>query len=150
MKKLSLLVVAMVVTFSAAFAQIHNPVKWEVAQKKLNNKEGVVFIKATIQNGWNIYSQNVPDGGPIPTSFAFKPSKDFTLNGKTAEPKAQTKYEDVFQMNVPYFTREVVFQQRVKLNGNKPTTVSGTVEWQACDANQCLPPDEYNFTVTIK
>ncbi|HMR18846.1 MAG TPA: protein-disulfide reductase DsbD family protein [Sphingobacterium sp.] len=150
MKKFSLLVVAVLITITGAFAQIHNPVKWSVAQKRLNNKEGVVFIKATIQPGWNIYSQNVPDGGPIPTSFSFKSSKDYSLNGKTAEPKAQTKYEEVFAMTVPYFTKEVVFQQKVKLNANKPTTVTGSVEWQACDATQCLPPDEYNFTVTIK
>lgn len=150
MKKFSLLLVAVLVTVTGAFAQIHNPVKWSVAQKKLSSTEGVVFIKATIQPGWNIYSQNVPDGGPIPTSFAFKSSKDYTLDGKTAEPKAKTKYEDVFQMTVPYFTQEVIFQQKVKLNANKPTTVSGAVEWQACDDTQCLPPDEYNFTVTIK
>lgn len=150
MKKISLFIGAILMTITAAFAQIHNPVKWEVAQKKLNNKEGVVFIKATIQNGWHIYSQNVPSGGPIPTSFTFKPSKDFSLNGKTAEPKPNTKYEEVFNMDVPYFSRQVVFQQKVKLNSNKPTTVSGAVEWQACDADQCLPPDEYNFTVTIK
>ena len=150
MKKFSLVIVAILVAVTGAFAQIHNPVKWEVAQKKLNSKEGDVFIKATIQNGWHIYSQTVPSGGPIATSFSFKPSKDFVLNGKTAEPKANTKYEEVFDMNVPYFTRQVVFQQKVKLNSNKPTSVSGTVEWQACDANQCLPPDEYNFTVTIK
>lgn len=150
MKKLSLLIVAVLTTFTGALAQVHNPVKWSVAQKKLNSSEGVVFIKATIQSGWHIYAQNVPKGGPIPTSFTFKPSKDYTLNGKTAEPKAKTKYEEVFQMNVPYFTQEVIFQQRVKLNSNKATTVSGSVEWQACDVIQCLPPDEYNFTLTIK
>ncbi len=150
MKKLSLLIVAVWITIGSAVGQIHKPVKWSVAQKKLNAKEGVVFIKATIQSGWNIYSQNVPEGGPIPTSFTFKPSKDYVLYGKTAEPKPKTKYEDVFKMNVPYFTQEVIFQQKVKLNTNKPTTVSGTVEWQACDKTQCLPPDEYNFTVTIK
>jgi hypothetical protein len=150
MKKFSLLVVAVLITITGAVAQIHNPVKWTVAQKKLNSKEGVVFIKATIQSGWNIYSQNVADGGPIPTSFTFKPSKEYTLDGKTAEPKAKTKYEEVFEMNVPYFTQEVIFQQKVKLTANKATTVSGTVEWQAGDATQCLPPDEYNFTVTIK
>jgi len=150
MKKISLTIVAVLMVMTGAFAQIHNPVKWSVAQKKLNSKEGVVFIKATIQNGWNIYSQNVPDGGPLPTVFTFKPSKEYSLNGKTAEPKPKTKYEEVFKMNVPYFTQEVVFQQKVKLNSTKPTTVSGTVEWQACDKNQCLPPDEYNFTVTIK
>lgn len=149
MKKIGLLVVAVLLTVSAAFSQIHNPVKWTVASKKINSKEAVVFIKATIQNGWNIYSQHVADGGPIPTSFNFATSKDFTLNGKVAEPKAKIKHEEVFKMDVPYFTTEVVFQQKVKLNkGN--AVVKGTVEWQACDKTQCLPPDEYNFSVTIK
>lgn len=149
MKNLSLLVVAFAMMVTGAFAQVHNPVKWEVAHKKLNSKEAVVFVKATIQSGWHIYSQNVPKGGPIATSFTFNSSKDFALDGKTAEPKPATKYEEVFEMNVPYFTRQVVFQQRVKLNSKTPVKVAGTVEWQACDANQCLPPDEYNFAVTI-
>jgi DsbC/DsbD-like thiol-disulfide interchange protein len=150
MKKLSLLIVAVVMTMSAAIAQVQTPVKWQVASKKINSKEAVVLIKATIQNGWHIYGQNVADGGPLPTTFTFKNSKDYTLNGKPVENvKAKTKYEDVFKMNVPYFTNEVVFQQKVKLNG-KQTNVSGTVEFMACDKTQCLPPDEYNFTVAIK
>ncbi len=151
MKKFSLFVVALFMTVTAAFAQIHNPVKWTVASKKLNSKEAVVFVKATIENGWHIYAQNVPDGGPVPTTFTFNPSKDFTLNGATTPTtKAKSKYEDTFKMNVPYFNQEVVFQQKIKLNSNKPTTVSGTVEFMSCDKTRCLPPDEYNFTVTIK
>lgn len=149
MKKFSLLIVAVLVTVTGALAQIHNPVKWTVGQKKLKNNEAIVFVKATIQNGWNIYSQNVADGGPIPTKFTFSPSKEYTLVGPTAEPTAKTKYEEVFKMNVPYFTTEVIFQQKVKLVKGT-ATVKGMVEWQACDKSQCLPPDEYNFTVTVK
>lgn len=150
MKKLGLLIVAVVMTMSAAIAQVQTPVKWQVASKKINSKEAVILIKATIQNGWHIYGQNVAEGGPLATTFTFKNSKDYTLNGKPVENvKAKTKYEDVFKMNVPYFTNEVVFQQKVKLNG-KQTNVSGTVEFMACDKTQCLPPDEYNFTVAIK
>lgn len=151
MKKFSLLIVAVLLSFTAAVAQIHTPVKWTVASKKLNDKEAVVFIKATIQNGWHIYGQNVPDGGPIPTSFTYKASKDFSLNGSTTpSTKAKSKYEEVFKMNVPYFNQEVVFQQKVKLSAKKATTITGAVEFMACDKTQCLPPDEYNFSVTIK
>jgi len=150
MKKLGLLIVAVVMTMSAAIAQVQTPVKWQVASKKINSKEAVILIKATIQNGWHIYGQNVPDGGPMPTTFTFKNSKGFTLNGKPIESvKAKSKYEEVFKMTVPYFHNEVIFQQKVKLNGKK-TSVSGTVEFMACDKTQCLPPDEYNFTVAIK
>ncbi|MCA5005984.1 protein-disulfide reductase DsbD domain-containing protein [Sphingobacterium bovistauri] len=150
MKKLSLLFAAVLMTISAAFAQIQSPVKWQVASKKLNSKEAVVLIKATIQSGWHIYGQNVADGGPVSTTFKFENNKGFTLNGKPVENvKPKSKYEEVFKMNVPYFTNEVVFQQKVKLTG-KQASVSGTVEYMACDKNQCLPPDEYNFTVAIK
>lgn len=149
MKKFSLLIVAVLLTVTGALAQIHNPVKWSVAHKKLNSKEAVIFIKATIQNGWNIYSQTVADGGPLPTKFTFPTSKEYTLNGKTIEPTPKVKHEEVFKMDVPYFTNEVVFQQKVKLVKGT-ATVKGMVEWQACDKSQCLPPDEYNFTVTVK
>ena len=149
MKKLSLLVVAVLFTLTGAFAQIHTPVKWSVASKKISNSEAVIFIKATIDQGWHIYGQNVPDGGPISTSFTFSTAKEYSLNGKVAAPAPQSKYEKEFKMNVPYYAKEVVFQQKVKLNG-KQATVKGTVEFMACDKTQCLPPDEYSFNVTIK
>lgn len=150
MKKALLAFTLVFFALSGAFAQIHTPVKWTVATKKLNNNEAVVFIKATIDNGWHIYSTAVPSGGPIATSFAFAKSNDFTLTGKTMEPKPQSKYEEVFKMDVPYHNKEVVFQQKIKLNGNKATKVSGTVEFMACDKTKCLPPDEYSFSVTVK
>jgi len=149
MKKLILLMTAVLFAVTGAFAQIHKPVKWTVASKKLNNNEAIVYVKATIQNGWHIYSQNIKDGGPIPTSFTFAKSGDYGIIGKTAEPKPKVKHEEVFKMDVGYFTNEVIFQQKVKLNKGT-ATVRGTVEWQACDASQCLPPDDYAFAVTIK
>lgn len=149
MKKLSLLIVIVLFTAAGAVAQIYNPVKWSVASKKLNDKEAVVFIKATIEKGWHIYGLNVPNGGPIATSFAFQPSKDYNLHGKVAAPAPQSKFEKAFDMNVTYYAKEVTFQQKIKLNKGQ-TTVKGTVEFMACDAERCLPPEEYAFNVTIK
>jgi DsbC/DsbD-like thiol-disulfide interchange protein len=149
MKKLTLLIAVLFFAISGAVAQIHDPVKFTVASKKLNSKEAVIFIKATIQDGWHIYSQNIAENVPNPTVFTFTPSKDYTLNGKTAEPKPAMKYEEVFKMNVGYFKKEVIFQQKVKLNKGT-TTVKGNVEYQACDKTQCLPPTDYAFSVVIK
>lgn len=149
MKKVVL--VAMVLCFAAtgAFAQILKPVSWQFGAKKISKDEAVVFMKATMDEGWHIYSQHVEEGGPIKTSFAFNPSADFTLVGKAAEPKPKTKYEEVFSMDVGYFDKEVVFQQKIKLKKGA-TTVKGAVEFMACDANQCLPPDEVEFAVAVK
>lgn len=149
MKKVALAVVILFVAATGVSAQILKPVKWQFGAKKINDSEAVVFMKATIDNGWHIYSQNIEEGGPIKTSFTFSPSPDYALVGKPAEPKPKTKHEEVFGMDVSYFDKEVVFQQKIKLKKGA-TTVSGAVEFMACDANQCLPPDEVEFSVAVK
>ena len=149
MKKVVLAVAILCFAATGAFAQILNPVKWQFGAKKINETEAVVFMKATMDQGWHIYSQHVDEGGPIPTSFTFNPSADFDVVGKTAEPAPKTKYEEVFSMDVGYFDKEVVFQQKVKLKKGA-ATVKGAVEFMACDAEQCLPPDEVEFTVAVK
>jgi hypothetical protein len=149
MKKLLLVLMAVLFT-TAAFAQIETPVKWSYTAKKLNATEAVVFVKATIDEGWHIYSQNVKPGGPVATTFTFAPSKAYTLVGKTAEPKAITQYESAFKMNVSYFENSVIFQQRVKLKSAGATTVNGKVEFMTCNDRKCLPPDEVEFSIPVK
>lgn len=149
MKKLGLLVAALVITIGA-FAQIETPVKWSYAAKRISPTEAVVLLKATIQPGWHIYSQNVKAGGPIKTSFTFTPSKNYTLAGKTIEPTPKTKYEEGFKMNVGYFEKEVVFQQKIKLKSTSATEVKGILEYAVCNKIGCLPPEELTFNIPIK
>src|SRR5215469_11228214 len=99
MKKFFLLAAILMIS-ACAFAQIESPVKWSYASKRISNTEAVVFLRATIQDGWHIYSMNVNEGGPIKTSFTFAPSKEYTLDGKTSEPQAISKYEKAFSMDV--------------------------------------------------
>lgn len=147
MKKL-LLVLAVMLTVAGAFAQVQGHVTWAYAAKKVSTTEAVVLLKATIDNGWHIYSLNVKDGGPIKTSFKFKPSKEFKLVGKIIEPKPIVKYDPNFKMNLTYFENSVVFQQRIKLTGKK-ATVKGTLEYMTCNDHQCLPPEDVDFTVQV-
>lgn len=148
-KALFLVVVAVLFVMNGASAQILTPVKWTYGAKKINETEAVVFLRAKMDDGWHIYSQDVEDGGPIKTSFTFAESKDYVLVGKTAQPKPKTKFEDVFDMDVSYFDKDVVFQQRVKLIKGA-TVVRGTLEYMACDASSCLPPEEVTFAIAIK
>src|SRR6185312_8820009 len=124
MKKL-LMLAALWVISPRLHAQIETPVKWSYAAKKINNTEAVIFLKATIQDGWHIYSANLKDGGPIKTSFTFSPSKEYLLAGKLSEPTPLTKYEKAFGMNVTYFEKSVVFQQRIKLRSAKASVIKG-------------------------
>jgi len=149
MKRLTLVFALLLFTVLGASAQIETPVTWSYAQKKISKTEAIVYLKATIQDGWHIYSQNVKPGGPVKTTIKFNPSKEFTKVGTTTEPKPVSKFEKVFDMSVGYFEKQVIFQQKIKLN--KPaTTVSGTIEFMVCDESRCLPPDEVKFSVQVK
>ena len=149
MKKISLILAMVCFTIAGAYAQIEKPVTWSYVAKKVSKTEAVLYLKASIDDKWHIYSQNVKDGGPVKTTFAFSPSKDFSLVGKTIEPKAIVKYEDTFKMNVSYFENQVVFQQKIKLN-KSTTVVKGKVEFMTCNDKQCLPPEEIEFSVPVK
>ncbi|QQL49285.1 protein-disulfide reductase DsbD N-terminal domain-containing protein [Mucilaginibacter ginkgonis] len=148
MKRLLLVIVTMFL-FGAAHAQILTPVKWSYAAKKTSATEATIFIRATIDNGWHIYSQTVKEGGPIKTDIKFKPSKSFKLVGPVTEPKPMSKFENAFKMNVTYFEKEVVFTQKVKLTAGN-TTIKGQLEYMTCNDRQCLPPEDVDFTVAIK
>lgn len=150
MKKLILTLFIFLSVSSVSLSQILNPVQWQFGSKKINEKEAVIFVKATMDDGWHIYSLNVPEGGPIKTTFSFKQDDAFSLVGKTLEPEPKLKYEEVFAMNVPYFDKEVVFQQKIRLDRQADVKVRGVVSFAACDAERCLPEDEVEFVVAVK
>jgi DsbC/DsbD-like thiol-disulfide interchange protein len=149
MKKATLLFTMLLFTVLGASAQIETPVTWSYAFKKTSSTTAVVYLKATIQDGWHIYSQKVKEGGPTKTTIKFNTSKEYTKVGATIEPKPIIKFEKVFDMNVGYFEKQVIFQQQVKLN-KAATTVSGTIEFMTCDDSRCLPPEEIKFSVQVK
>ena len=149
MKRLFTIIGLLSLIHLSASSQILKPVTWAYAAKKTGTNTATLYIKATIDGGWHLYSQFVKDGGPVKTSFTFSPAKGYTLIGKTIEPKPITKYESTFSMNVSYFEKSVIFQQKVKLNA-KSTIVKGKVEFMVCDDKQCLPPEEIEFNVAVK
>lgn len=149
MKKTTILCCLAMLLSMSAFSQILKPVTWSYAAKKTSATEATVFIKATIDKGWHLYSQFVKDGGPVKTTFTFPAASAYTLVGKTVEPKPITKFESTFKMDVSYFENAVIFQQKVKLKGKNPI-VKGSVEFMVCDDKQCLPPDQVDFSVPVK
>jgi len=128
-------------------AQIETPAKWSYGAKKINNVEAVIFLKATIEDGWHVYSAYQKPGGPTKTSFAFSSSPDFDLLGKVNEPKPITVFDKVFEINVSYFEKSVVFQQKIKLKADQ-TVVKGKLSYMVCSNQKCIP-DEINFSIPV-
>lgn len=148
MKNLITLILGFIV-FNKVQAQIEKPVKWSYAAKKINAKEALLYLKADIQSRWHIYSVSQQPGGPVKTSIIFNKSKDFTLLGEIIEPKPIQKHEEVFDMDVFYFEKSVVFQQKIKLKGSQ-TTVKGNVEFMVCTTEQCLPAETIEFSIKVE
>ncbi|MES2107757.1 MAG: protein-disulfide reductase DsbD domain-containing protein [Bacteroidota bacterium] len=148
MKKIILFILSSFI-YTISYSQIEAPVKWSYAAKKISDSEAVIFIKASIDKGWHIYSQHINDGGPAKTSITFKTGDAFALNGSTIEPKPASKYEKTFSMNVAYFEKNVIFQQKVKLKSGRASVI-GTINYMACNDHECLPPEDIEFTIAIK
>ncbi|MES2458351.1 MAG: protein-disulfide reductase DsbD domain-containing protein [Bacteroidota bacterium] len=149
LRLLMMAVASMVFSVNILKAQIMNPVKWSYAAKLGAGGVATIYLKASIEEGWHVYSVNQKPGGPQKTVFTFAKSPAYTLIGKVTEPKPLAKFEEVFDIQVMYFSNEVVFQQKVKLKG-KQATVKGKVGFMACTDQQCLPPDEVEFSVLVK
>jgi len=148
MKVTGLIIVFLIITsVSKAQFKITSPVKWSYAASKAKNSEVVVYLKATIENGWHIYAQN---GGPksLETSFIFAKAKNYTIVGSTVEPKPAVKFEQALKSNVTYFEKSVVFQQKVKLTNNK-AIVKGKLEFTVCNAKECRPAEEIAFSIPV-
>jgi thiol:disulfide interchange protein DsbD len=148
MKRVLIALIALTLSFGAK-AQIESHVKWSYAAKKISATEAVVFLKATIDDKWHIYGLDVKDGGPIKTSFTFAPSKEYSLVGKPIQPTPIKKYESTFKMDVTYFEKSVVFQQKIKLKSANATAVKGQLEYMTCNDQKCLPPEDIDFSIPL-
>lgn len=130
--------------------QAQGVVRWSFSAKKLSATEAVLYMKASIGGAWHLYSVNQSEGGPMKTSFTFEPSANYVLVGKVTEPKPKSMFDQNFGIEVLYFEKEVVFEQKVKLKAAKELVIKGKVEFMACDDSQCLPPEEKEFSITVK
>ena len=125
-------------------SQIFEPVKWSTSVEKISEKEYNLVATAVIESGWNIYSQKVAKGGPIPTTFFFNEKDGYTLSGKTIEEKGHTKMDPTFNIEVKSFSNKAKFVQRVKLINDKKT-IDASVEFMVCMDTRCLPPKEVDL-----
>jgi len=130
-------------------AQIAHPVKFTYSSKRIGENEAIIYINAHIEDGWQIYSLNMEEGGPIKTSIVFESSNDYQLVGNTTESDPVVKYDDRFRMTIGYFKREAKFAQKVKFGKGK-VKVEGRIEYMVNNDRICLPPERIKFSHIIE
>jgi len=132
------------------WGQILDPVDWKFSQEKTGEEEFTLVFTADIEKHWHLYSQHLPEGGPIPTSFTFEPSESYQLLGEVEEVSdAENKYDASFDMELKMFSNEAVFKQRIRLLSGGEATLKGSLEYMCCDDERCLPPKEEEFSFTL-
>lgn len=127
-------------------AQILNPVQSRVEWKNLSAGEAELRIQLTIEEGWHVYSTHMPEGGPVSASLKWTETKGITPVGELkGRGKEEAKFDDIFGMDVRYYSGSVTFVQRVRYTGNQ-YNVAGSFTYGACDAQTCIPPTKVPFS----
>ncbi len=144
-----LFTVFLLTTALLGYSQIVEPVKWSFSQNKISDNEFELLFTATIEKGWHMYSTDLPEGGPIKTSFYFENVENAELVGEPSPNKEVIEeFDNSFQMDLRWFEEEVTFSQKVKVSG--AGTVAGYVEFMSCDDETCTPPMEAEFSFALE
>jgi thiol:disulfide interchange protein DsbD len=146
MKKYVFLATCFMVFFYAANAQILEPVKWNFQLKDHSATEKTLNFTATIAPNWHIYDMDMPEDGPIATSFTFETLTGATLVGQPAATvKPSVIHSEMFGMDLRQYEQTVTFVQKIKITDSRKFAVQGFVTFMACDDEKCLAPEDIPF-----
>ena len=134
----------------SANAQMFDPVHFTSELRMRQHNEGDIIFSATIDGGWHVYSNNIPEGGPTPASFHKVTMKGMETAGALRTATTPVKvFDEMFQMEVRYFEHKVTFIQPVRFTA-ADYSVDCYLEYGACNDEMCLPPSEVRLTKSGK
>ncbi len=145
MKRRNTLFILFTLLFSLTAMAQQNPVRFSVQQKQVSPTEVEVIFTAKIDQGWHVYSTNLPADGPTSASLHVDKAEGVTPVGKlTTRGKELNVYDKTFEMKLRYFENSVGFVQRYKITA-KTYSIKGYLEYGACNDEMCLPPTQVEF-----
>jgi thiol:disulfide interchange protein len=148
MRKL-LILISFFLFASYVSAQIYDPVTWDFTYEKKGDKQYELIFTANIEKNSHIYSMDIPSGGPIPTSFRIDSLPGFRLDGKTFEvTKPVEVMDDAFGFKIKTFSTTAEFRQKITAL-TSAFTVTGAVNYMACNNATCSPPKDVEFSIKI-
>src|SRR5690606_1472536 len=107
---------------TSSYAQILNPVTWQVALSKTEVKVGdeiEVVFKATVDPLWYIYAQDLePDCGPLLTQARFNEATNIQAVAKLRAINPKPKHDQIFGCDVKVLEGKGELRQRIKITGN--------------------------------
>lgn len=151
MKRILAILMLVVLSSTALFSQILEPIKWSFELKNTSKTTADIILKSSIDEGWHLYGMDIPKDGPRPTSIVFESIKGAKLEGKVqSKSKLKEVYDPNFDMKLSWYANEAVFVQKISFTDASKVRVTGYVEFMACDDQSCLPPAQESFDLGSK
>ncbi len=122
----------------AAFSQDH-PVTWKLSPPSQSGTSLVAKLDATIEEGWHLYSQTQPAGGPVPTSIAVVGAR-YALSAKPRAPEPDHIPDRNFNIISEVYSDSVRFSLPLHRAGTARDSLRISVRYQACTNRVCMPP----------
>ncbi|MCG9972166.1 protein-disulfide reductase DsbD family protein [Christiangramia crocea] len=145
MKRLKLVMAFVMLALGiSAYGQVTEAPEWkaEIRDKSFDAGDTItVKFTAKIPDKWYLYSSDFnPDLGPTVTEFQFDENPEFKVIDSVVPVGAKRKYDEIFEGEYTYFTKEAVFKQKIEIQGKDPV-INAVVSYQICsDENgQCIP-----------
>ncbi|MDD3300883.1 MAG: cytochrome c biogenesis protein CcdA [Bacteroidales bacterium] len=146
LKRLILILFATTLPFVCTLAQIKEPVKLTASIKDSSADNAELLFTAVTQDGWHIYSTNLPSGGPSSTTIQLDTLIGAELVGQLTPGKGETEeFDTVFEMQLRYFDKKGTFTQKVRITDPLNYKITGSLNYSACNDESCLPPTDYMF-----
>ncbi len=145
-RKTILSLAAIMLCCNMGFAQMVDPIKWETELKMVSDNEAELVFNATIDEGWHLYTTEIPESGPTPATISFSSTEGVELIGElTPVGDVVREFDSMFEMELSYFSNAGSFVQRLSIADPENYKVAGYLEFAACNDQNCLPPTQLPF-----
>lgn len=141
--------------FSAGISQGQEAVSFELVTNLSEVRPDTTFsviLRASMGDGWHLYSMDLPPGGPIPTKIWVEENDVFLPAGDPEQPEPIPWFDKNFDMETSYFEGKVDFIVPVKVKGSAPAgrqELTVKVRFMVCNDSSCLPPQTKAFAESL-
>ena len=149
MKLFKLLILTLLLAVPAMAQQ--QPVSWKAEAVQVEGNTYEIRATGTISGNWHIYDlSDYGYSGPNGTIFTIDAGDKVKLLGDPyISSTVHRGFDEVFGIEIGTCEGPVVIAQQVELLQGNEVTVPVTVEWQACNDENCIPPDDVTLDVTL-
>ncbi|MCL1675273.1 thioredoxin family protein [Elizabethkingia meningoseptica] len=131
-------------------AQIKDVVKWTYQLNKISDTEYEAVLTAKMDNGWHLYSKDLPPDSGIPTEMKVTSKDVQPVGGFREEGKKIEEFSEAFGAQIVYYSSVAKFIQKFKVKDpKKGAKVATEITFQVCNDRVCLAPNTLEFEKAI-